>query len=129
LQIADFLNEALMPKGVAVVVEALPLCTMMRGVKKHNARLTTSAVHGYFRSNLATRQEFFERGFHRPTMDDVAARAEVSFDDGNVLRIKSDSLIVIGDLTENADTKRPKKGRGILRPGSGIWRGNWQGPR
>jgi GTP cyclohydrolase IA len=59
-QIADYLNEALMPKGVAVVVEALHLCTMMRGVKKQNARMTTSAVHGYFRSNLATRQEFFD---------------------------------------------------------------------
>ena len=35
-QIADFINDALMPKGVGVVVEALHLCTMMRGVKKHN---------------------------------------------------------------------------------------------
>jgi TetR/AcrR family transcriptional regulator len=26
----------------------------------------------------AARQEFFERGFHRPTVDDVAARAEIS---------------------------------------------------
>lgn len=59
-QIADFINEALMPKGVAVVVEALHLCTMMRGVKKHNARMTTSAVHGAFRKSLATRQEFFD---------------------------------------------------------------------
>jgi hypothetical protein len=33
------------------------------------------------------------------------ARAEVGFDDGNVLRIKPDSLIVIGDLTENVRTK------------------------
>jgi GTP cyclohydrolase I len=59
-QIADFINEALMPKGVGVVVEALHLCTMMRGVKKHNARMTTSAVHGAFRKNLATRQEFLD---------------------------------------------------------------------
>lgn len=59
-QIADFINEALMPKGVAVVVEALHLCTMMRGVKKQNARMTTSAVHGAFRKNLATRQEFLD---------------------------------------------------------------------
>jgi hypothetical protein len=34
-----------------------------------------------------------------------SARAEVGFDDGNVLRIKPDSLIVIGDLTENVRTK------------------------
>ena len=59
-QIADFINEALMPKGVAVVVEALHLCTMMRGVKKQNARMTTSAVHGAFRKNLGTRQEFLD---------------------------------------------------------------------
>jgi len=49
-----------MPKGVGVVVEALHLCTMMRGVKKHNARMTTSAVHGAFRRSIATRQEFFD---------------------------------------------------------------------
>ena len=59
-QIADFINDALMPKGVGVVVEGLHLCTMMRGVKKHNARMTTSAVHGAFRRSLATRQEFFD---------------------------------------------------------------------
>jgi GTP cyclohydrolase I len=59
-QIADFLNDALHPKGVAVVVEGMHLCTMMRGVKKHNARMTTSAVQGYFRTNLATRQEFLD---------------------------------------------------------------------
>ena len=45
-QIADFMNELLKPRGVAVVVEALHLCSMMRGVKKHDARMTTSAVHG-----------------------------------------------------------------------------------
>jgi GTP cyclohydrolase I len=59
-QIADFLNDELTPKGVGVVVEGLHLCTMMRGVKKHNARMTTSAVHGAFRRSLATRQEFFD---------------------------------------------------------------------
>jgi GTP cyclohydrolase I len=59
-QIADYLSEILQPKGVAVVVEGLHLCTMMRGVKKHNARMTTSALHGYFRTNLATRQEFLD---------------------------------------------------------------------
>jgi len=59
-QIADFLDSVLSPKGVAVVVEGMHLCTMMRGVKKQNARMTTSAVHGYFRTNLATRQEFLD---------------------------------------------------------------------
>ncbi len=59
-QIADFLQETLEPYGVAVVVEAMHLCSMMRGVKKHDARMTTSAMHGAFRANLATREEFLE---------------------------------------------------------------------
>ena len=59
-QIADFLQDTLKPQGVAVVVEAMHLCSMMRGVKKHDARMTTSAMHGGFRTNLATRQEFLD---------------------------------------------------------------------
>lgn len=59
-QIADFLRDLLKPQGVAVVVEALHMCMMMRGVKKHDARMTTSAMHGAFRANLATRQEFLD---------------------------------------------------------------------
>jgi len=57
-QIADFIHTLLEPRGVAVVVEAMHMCSMMRGVKKHDARMTTSAMHGSFRTNLATRQEF-----------------------------------------------------------------------
>jgi GTP cyclohydrolase I len=57
-QIADFLGDLLKPQGVAVVVEAMHLCSMMRGVKKHDARMTTSAMHGAFRANLASREEF-----------------------------------------------------------------------
>lgn len=59
-QIAEFINELLDPLGVAVVVEGLHLCAAMRGVKKHDARLTTSAMLGAFRSSLATRQEFLD---------------------------------------------------------------------
>ncbi|MBI3158864.1 MAG: GTP cyclohydrolase I FolE [Chloroflexi bacterium] len=59
-QIADFLSAALDPLGVAVVVEALHMCSMMRGVKKHDARMTTSAMLGCFRTNAATRQEFLD---------------------------------------------------------------------
>ena len=59
-QIADFIQASLKPQGVAVVVEAMHMCAMMRGVKKHDARMTTSAMHGSFRSNLATRQEFLD---------------------------------------------------------------------
>jgi GTP cyclohydrolase I len=59
-QIADLIHDLIHPQGVAVVVEGLHLCMMMRGVQKHNARMTTSAMHGAFRSNLATRQEFLD---------------------------------------------------------------------
>jgi GTP cyclohydrolase I len=59
-QIAEFIQELLNPYGVAVVVEGLHLCATMRGVKKHDARMTTSAMLGAFRKDLATRQEFLE---------------------------------------------------------------------
>jgi len=59
-QIADFINELLAPEGVAVVMEALHLCSMMRGVKKHDARMTTSATIGSFRDNMSTRMEFLD---------------------------------------------------------------------
>lgn len=59
-QIADLIQTTLEPQGVAVVVEGMHLCSMMRGVRKHDARMTTSAMHGAFRANLATRQEFLD---------------------------------------------------------------------
>jgi len=59
-QIADLINELLHPKGVAVVVEGLHLCSVMRGVKKHDARMTTSAMLGAFRTKMSTRQEFLD---------------------------------------------------------------------
>jgi GTP cyclohydrolase I len=59
-QIAEFIDNLLNPYGVAVVVEGLHLCATMRGVKKHDARMTTSAMFGAFRKNIATRQEFLE---------------------------------------------------------------------
>ena len=59
-QIADIIKELLKPRGVAVVIEGMHLCAMMRGVKKHEARMTTSAMLGVFRSNMATRQEFLD---------------------------------------------------------------------
>jgi GTP cyclohydrolase I len=59
-QIADFINQLLDPHGVAVVVEGLHLCAMMRGVQKHEARMTTSTMLGAFRTSIATRQEFLD---------------------------------------------------------------------
>jgi GTP cyclohydrolase I len=59
-QVADFINDLLNPQGVAVVVEALHMCSMMRGVKKHDARMTTSTMLGSFRTKSPTRQEFLD---------------------------------------------------------------------
>jgi GTP cyclohydrolase I len=59
-QIADFLEAAIHPQGVAVVVEGLHLCSKRRGVKKAESRMVTSAMKGCFRENEATRQEFME---------------------------------------------------------------------
>jgi GTP cyclohydrolase I len=50
----------LQPQGVAVVMEGLHMCSMMRGVKKADARMVTSAMRGLFRKNAATRAEFMQ---------------------------------------------------------------------
>jgi len=57
-QIAEFLVEVLDPKGVAVVMTAQHMCSMIRGVMKHDANMTTSAMLGDFRCNQDTRNEF-----------------------------------------------------------------------
>ena len=57
-QIAGFLQDVLDTDGVAVVVEGAHMCSMMRGVKKDNVRMTTSAMLGTFRDNEKTRAEF-----------------------------------------------------------------------
>ncbi len=59
-QVANFINVLLEPKGVAVVVEALHLCAMMRGVKKHDSRMTTSTMLGAFKTDQMTRMEFLD---------------------------------------------------------------------
>ncbi|HMK09124.1 MAG TPA: GTP cyclohydrolase I FolE, partial [Anaerolineales bacterium] len=59
-QIAEFIEAAVHPYGVGVVIEGLHLCAMMRGVKKANARMVTSAMCGSFKDHQATRQEFLD---------------------------------------------------------------------
>ena len=59
-QIADVIDELLRPQGVAVVVDGLHMCMAMRGVKKANARMRTSALRGLFIRNQKTRAEFME---------------------------------------------------------------------
>lgn len=55
-QIADALEEALQPLGVAVVAEGTHLCMVMRGVQKQHSTMTTSAMRGVF-NDLSTRME------------------------------------------------------------------------
>ena len=57
-QIAEAVQDALNPKGVAVVIEAQHLCMMMRGVVKQNSATVTSCMLGGFRKDAKTRSEF-----------------------------------------------------------------------
>lgn len=59
-EIANLLDHVLKPQGVGVVVEGAHMCSMMRGVKKENARMVTSAMLGNFKENPKTRNEFME---------------------------------------------------------------------
>jgi GTP cyclohydrolase I len=59
-QIATTLNEVLQPRGVAVVMEGIHLCMLMRGVEKQNSKAITSAMLGMFRERPETRAEFME---------------------------------------------------------------------
>ena len=64
-QIAETINAKINPHGVAVVLEATHLCMAMRGVEKQNSVTVTSAMHGVFREDARTRQEFLELIRHR----------------------------------------------------------------
>lgn len=57
-EIADALSTLIPNQGVGVVVEAEHLCTKMRGVQKQGGDTITSALHGRFRDDPRTRNEF-----------------------------------------------------------------------
>ena len=57
-EIAQAIEDVLQPRGVGVVIEAVHLCMMMRGVEKQNSRTITSALRGEFRTCPMTREEF-----------------------------------------------------------------------
>lgn len=57
-QVADALQEALKPVGVAVVLKARHLCMEMRGIKKKGAVTTTSCLYGTFKDEGSCRNEF-----------------------------------------------------------------------
>jgi len=58
IEIANFLNKILSPKGTACVVDGFHLCVAMRGVEKKEARVITSSMLGIFRTDSKTRSEF-----------------------------------------------------------------------
>jgi GTP cyclohydrolase I len=57
-QVADWLQDQLLPKGVGVVLEAEHLCMTLRGVQATGARTVTSTLHGLLRTDPRSRQEF-----------------------------------------------------------------------
>jgi GTP cyclohydrolase I len=59
VQVANWLQENLAPKGVGVVIEAEHLCMSLRGVQASGSRTITSSVQGVLREDAASRQEFF----------------------------------------------------------------------
>jgi len=65
-EVAQAIEDVLQPQGVGVVIEAVHLCMMMRGVEKQNSKTITSAVRGLFRRDHRTREEFL-RLAHAPT--------------------------------------------------------------
>ncbi len=58
MQVADWHERELEPKGVGVVLEAQHLCMSLRGVQKLGTKTVTSALRGLVRGDVRTRQEF-----------------------------------------------------------------------
>jgi len=50
-QIADFLDDKLQPEGVAVVLEGVHLCAVMRGVSQPTGMMRTQSLKGVFRDD------------------------------------------------------------------------------
>ena len=62
-QIAEAVEDVLRPQGVGIVIEALHMCMMMRGVEKQNSKTITSALRGSFRDDAKTRDEFLRLAY------------------------------------------------------------------
>jgi GTP cyclohydrolase I len=59
-QIADALMELMEPHGVAVHLEAVHLCTQMRGVREEHSKTVTSVWRGDYSTNAELRREFLD---------------------------------------------------------------------
>ena len=60
MQVADFLEKELEPRGVAVILNAKHMCMEMRGVKKHDTFTTTSIMRGIFKEDDKARNEIMQ---------------------------------------------------------------------
>jgi GTP cyclohydrolase I len=60
VQIADWLDDTLAPRGVGVVLSAEHTCMTLRGVRKPGSRTVTSALRGALREDARTRQELLD---------------------------------------------------------------------
>lgn len=58
-QVADCIQQALDPLGVAVLIEAQHLCMTTRGVRKPEVAMVTTRMTGCFRDDPLRRSEFF----------------------------------------------------------------------
>ncbi len=65
MEVAETLERVLRPKGVAVVIEAIHMCMMIRGVESPNASAVTSSIRGAFERDSKTRAEFMTLIHHR----------------------------------------------------------------
>lgn len=61
VQIADAIDQALNPRGVAVMLEASHMCMSMRGVGKQGSTTITTRFTGLFRMDPAEQVQFFTR--------------------------------------------------------------------
>ena len=64
-EVAEAIEDAIHPQGVAVILEAQHLCMMMRGVEKQSSKTVTSAMLGVFKTQMQTRNEFLSLVEHR----------------------------------------------------------------
>jgi GTP cyclohydrolase I len=59
-QIAHTIEDVLMPRGVAVVIEGAHECMTTRGIHKRGVSMVTSSMLGAFRDDARTRSEFLQ---------------------------------------------------------------------
>ena len=64
-QITEAIDDALKPRGIAVIIEAEHMCMSMRGVQKQGASTITTRFTGVFRDDPAEQARFYSmvRGF------------------------------------------------------------------